>query len=89
MVTLTRNLDIWISGHLDIWVFGYLDIWMFGFSKSNLLLDPHSEILCGAALPVAFFSRKNTSVVICDLEQCFFPTWEKSSASDFNMVQKL
>ena len=37
-----QNMDIWISGYLDS-------------GKNNLLLHPHSEILCGAALPGAFF----------------------------------
>ena len=62
-------LDIWISGYLDIWISGYLDIWICGLN--NLLMHPHSEILCGAALPGAFFSRKNRSLVFCNLKQCF------------------
>ena len=32
---------------------------------------PHSEILCGAALRGAFFSRKNRSLVFCNLKQSF------------------
>ena len=39
-----------------IWISGYLDS-----GKNNLLLHPHSEILCGAALPGAFFSEKTRS----------------------------
>ena len=43
--------------HLQI---GYLDIWIM---VNNLLLHPQFSLLCGAALPGAFFSRKNTSLV--------------------------
>ena len=32
---------------------------------------PHSEILCGAALPGAFFPEKSRSLVLCNLKQCF------------------
>ena len=51
---------IWcmVSGYLDIWVSGYLDS-----GTNNLLLHPHSEILCGAALPNAFYPGKNTFLV--------------------------
>ena len=39
---------------------------------SSNLLHSHSEILCGAALLGAFFlSRKNRSLVFCNLKQCF------------------
>ena len=38
--------------HLQI---GYLDIWIM---VNNLLLHPQSGLLCGAALPGAFFLRK-------------------------------
>ena len=55
------------------WISGYLDRWIM---VNNLLLHPHSEILCGAALPGAFFSRKNTFVMFCNLKQCFLhSTW--------------
>ena len=37
-----QNNDVWISGYLAA-------------GKINLLLHPHSEILCGAALPGALF----------------------------------
>ena len=40
----------YISGYLDSWISGYLD-----FGKSNLLLHLRSQVLCGAALPGAFF----------------------------------
>ena len=46
-------MDIWKSGCLDIWMFGYVDS-----GKNNLLLHPHSEILCGAALPGTFYQEK-------------------------------
>ena len=56
-------LDVWIfrsiSGTLDIWIWGDLDIWIFGYLVTfNLLLHPHSEMLCGAALPGAFLPDK-------------------------------
>ena len=53
-------MDIWISGYLDVWISGYLDIWISGYldsGKNNLLLQTHSEILCGAAL-AEFFCKK-------------------------------
>ena len=37
------------------WISGYLDIWIM---VTNLLLHPQSRLLCGAALPVFFFSGK-------------------------------
>ena len=38
---------------------------------------PHSEILCGAALPEASFSRKNRSLGFCNLKQCFLHSTNK------------
>ena len=80
-IWMSGYLDIWISGYLDIWISVYLDIWISGYLdiwilvKTKMLLHPHSEILCGAAMPRAF-SRKNKSLVFCNLKQCFFnSTW--------------
>ena len=59
-----RYFDVWIFGYLDIWIFGDLDIWISKYfdvwilGTPNLLLHAHSEILCGAALPEAFFKKK-------------------------------
>ena len=67
-IPTSQNLDLFHFGnfghlgYMDIWTSGYLDIWIL--VKSDLLLHPHSEILCGAALPGAFVcSRKNTFLV--------------------------
>ena len=51
--------------HLQI---GYLDIWIM---VTNLLLHPQSGLLCGAALPGFFFSRKNTSLVFLQPKNVF------------------
>ena len=77
--------------------YGYLDIGYLDSGQNNLLLHPHSEILCGAALP-AFVAEKHVPGV-CNLRQCFFrsPLTKfnetglhrnglKASASDFNVV---
>ena len=77
--TMVRNmvsgyLDIWISGYLDMWISGYLDIWISGYLDSgqiNLLLHPQSGLLCGAALPGAFFHRKTGLWCFCNLTLCF------------------
>ena len=63
---MVRNTDIWKSGYLDIWIFEYLDP-----DKNDLLLHPQSGLLCGAALPGAFFSRKNTSLVFLQAKTMF------------------
>ena len=51
--------------HLQI---GYLDIWIM---VTNLLLHPQFGLLCGAALPGAFFPRKNTSLVFLQAKAVF------------------
>ena len=63
-------------GYPEIWRSGYLDIWIFGFWwKQFAAASPHSEILCAAELPFFPF-QKNTSLVFCNLKQCFFnSTW--------------
>ena len=48
----------WIWIWMDLDLDGFLWIWMDGFGWIWMDLHPHSEILCGAALPGAFFSRK-------------------------------
>ena len=76
-VWISGYLDIWNFGYLNILIFGYLDIWISGIFdiwimlKNNLLLHPQSGLLCGAALPGAFFPRKNRSLVFCNLKQGF------------------
>ena len=50
------------------WISGYLDNWIM---VTNLLLHPQSGLLCGAALPGAFFSRENRSLGFCNLKHCF------------------
>ena len=75
---ISGYLDIWIFGYLDIWISGYLDIWICGYLvKNNLLMHHHSEVLCGAALPGFFFSRKSRSLVFCNLKQCFLHSTNK------------
>ena len=62
-IWISGYLDIWIFGYLDIWISGYLDIWIFGYvdsGKNNLLMHPHSEILCGAAPAVFFVVQEKT-----------------------------
>ena len=39
---------------MDIWTSGYLNS-----GKNSLLLHPHSEVLCGAALPGLLLFRKH------------------------------
>ena len=38
---------------------------------------PQLGLLCGAALPGAFFSRKNRSLVFCNLKPCFLHSTNK------------
>ena len=47
---------------------GYLDIWIM---VTDLLLHPQSGLLCGAALPGAFFPEKTRPWCFCSLKQCF------------------
>ena len=61
-ISTSQNLDFCKFGHLDSWISGYLDIWIL--VTSNLLLHPHSEILCGAALPYVFFKNKHVPGVL-------------------------
>ena len=68
---ISGYLHIWIFGYLDIWRCGYLDIWASGSGKNNVLMHPQSGLLCGAALPAAFFSRKNTSLVVLQPKTMF------------------
>ena len=69
-------VDFWISGYLDIWISGYLEMWISGYLniwilvKNNLLLHPHFEILCGAALSGGFF-QEQTHHWFCNHKQCF------------------
>ena len=51
--------------------------------SSNLWLHPLSEILCGAALPVFFFPRKNASLVFCNLKLCLLHSTNKM----FNLTE--
>ena len=48
-----RSTSSGIGQNPEYLISGYLDS-----GKNNLLLHPHSEILCGAALPGAFSSQK-------------------------------
>ena len=52
--------------NLDIWIFGYLDS-----GQNNGLMHPQSGLLCGAALPGAFFLRKNRSLVFLQPKTVF------------------
>ena len=61
-----QNMEIWISGYLDIWIFGYLDS-----GKNGLLMHLQSGLLCGAALPGAFFYRTSTSLVFLQPKPVF------------------
>ena len=52
--------------HLDILIFGYLDS-----GQNNGLMHPQSGLLCGVALPGAFFREKTGPWCFCNLKLCF------------------
>ena len=54
------------SGYLDIRIIGYLDS-----GQNHGFMYPQSGLLCGAALPGAFFPEKTRPRCFCSLKQCF------------------
>ena len=75
MIFGTREGPRLMSPHVKVWfsengpMQGEGAIW-------NKFEHPHSKILCGAALPGVWFSRKSRSLVFCNPKKCFFNSTE-------------